>query len=116
MELPILQINDDITLVPLIGILDSVKSQRLMESLLHSIKDNTIKIAIIDIEGIAIVDSAVAAHLIKITKATKLLGCQTILSGISPEIAHTMVNLGIDLSDITTTASLKDSLAMAYGK
>lgn len=110
MELPILNVSDDVTLIPLIGLLDSVKSQRLMENILHSIKDRSTKTAIIDIGGILVVDSAVAAHLIKITKATKLMGCTTILSGIAPDVAQTIVNLGINLDGINTTATLQDAL------
>ncbi|MEA1983567.1 MAG: STAS domain-containing protein [Campylobacterota bacterium] len=110
MELPILDINDDVTLIPLIGMLDSVKSQRLMENILYSIKERTTKTLIIDIGGILIVDSAVAAHIIKITKATKLMGCTTILSGIAPEVAQTIVNLGINLDGISTTSTLQDAL------
>ena len=116
MEIPILEIDDITTLIPLIGILDSVKSQKLMENILIDIKMKSIKTAIIDIEGILIVDSAVAAHLIKITKATKLMGCKTILSGIAPEVAQTIVNLGINLDGIFTTSTLKDALKLANAK
>jgi rsbT co-antagonist protein RsbR len=113
MEIPILDISDTTVLVPLIGILDSVKSQKLMENMLASIKQKNIKTAIVDIEGIVIVDSAVAAHFIKITKATRLMGCTTILSGIAPEVAQTIVNLGINLEGINTTSTLKDALKLA---
>lgn len=113
MEIPILDISDTTVLVPLIGILDSVKSQKLMENILVSIKQKNIKTAIVDIEGIVIVDSAVAAHFIKITKATRLMGCTTILSGIAPEVAQTIINLGINLDGINTTSTLKDALKLA---
>lgn len=113
MEIPILEINQNTTLIPLIGILDSVKSQTLMENILISIKEKTTNVAIVDIEGIIIVDSAVAAHLIKITKATKLMGCTTILSGIAPEVAQTIVNLGINLDGIYTTSTLKDAITLS---
>ncbi len=113
MEIPILDISDTTVLVPLIGILDSVKSQKLMENILTSIKQKNIKTAIVDIEGIMIVDSAVAAHFIKITKATRLMGCTTILSGIAPEVAQTIVNLGINLDGINTTSTLRDALKLA---
>lgn len=114
MELPILDISNDVTLIPLIGLLDSVKSQRLMENILHSIKEKSTTTAIIDIGGILVVDSAVAAHLIKITKATKLMGCTTILSGIAPDVAQTIVNLGINLDGINTTATLQDALKIIH--
>lgn len=116
MEIPILEINNTTTLIPLIGILDSIKSQKLMENILISIKDKSITTTIVDIEGILVVDSAVAAHLIKITKATKLMGCRTILSGIAPEVAQTIVNLGINLDGIFTTSTLKDALVLTNEK
>lgn len=116
MELPILDISNEVTLIPLIGLLDSVKSQRLMENILYSIKERSTLTAIIDIGGILVVDSAVAAHLIKITKATRLMGCTTILSGIAPDVAQTIVNLGINLDGIHTTSTLQDALKLVSEK
>lgn len=116
MELPILDISDNVTLIPLVGMLDSLKSQRLMENILYSIKDRATTTVIIDIGGILVVDSAVAAHLIKITKATKLMGCTTILSGIAPDVAQTIVNLGINLDGINTTSTLQDALKIVHIK
>lgn len=116
MNIPILDIADSIAMVPLVGMLDSAKSQMLMEDILVHIRDKEIKVMIIDILGIATVDSAVAAHLIKITKSTQLLGCATVISGISPEVAQTIVNLGLSLSDVKTTSNLKSALSYAFDK
>lgn len=113
-SIPILDIADFIAMVPMIGMIDSSKSQTLMEEILEHIKDKDVKVMIIDISAIATVDSAVAAHLIKMTKATRLLGCNTIISGISPQIAQIIVNLGIDLAAIDTTSNLKNALLSAY--
>lgn len=114
MEMPILDISDDIFMIPMIGIIDSVKSQRLMENILENIQTKESKVVVIDISGITTIDSAVAAHLIKITKATMLMGCNSIVSGISPAIAQTIVNIGIDIAHIDTTANLKTALAQAF--
>jgi rsbT co-antagonist protein RsbR len=113
-DIPVLDVAEDIAMVPLIGIVDSEKSQKLMEDMLNNIKVNETKIIILDILGIAVVDSAVASHLIKITKATKLMGCETIISGISPSIAQTMVSLGIEIDNLITTSTLKNALSLAY--
>jgi len=114
MEMPILDISNDIFLIPMIGIIDSVKSQRLMENILENIQSKESKVVVVDISGITTIDSAVAAHLIKITKATRLMGCNSIVSGVSPAIAQTIVNLGIDIDNIDTTANLKTALTVAF--
>ena len=115
-SIPILDMADSISLVPLIGILDSTRSQALMEDVLESIKRDEKTIIIIDILGILTIDSAVAAHLIKLSNATRLMGCEMIISGISPEIAQTIVNLGISLQGVQTTGNLKNAILFAYEK
>ena len=114
MEMPILDISNDIFMIPMIGIIDSIKSQKLMENILENIQAKESKVVVVDISGITTIDSAVAAHLIKITKATMLMGCNSIVSGISPAIAQTIVNIGIDIAHIDTTANLKTALAKAF--
>ena len=114
MEMPILDISNDIFMIPMIGIIDSIKSQKLMENILENIQIKESKVVVVDISGITTIDSAVAAHLIKITKATKLMGCNSIVSGVSPAIAQTIVNLGIDIAHIETTANLKSALTVAF--
>jgi rsbT co-antagonist protein RsbR len=101
-------------MVPLVGSIDSVKSQKIMEDILVSISLQETRVVIVDIAGISAIDSSVAAHLIKIAKATKLMGCRCIISGISPAIAQNIVNPGVDTSDIETTNTLKDSMKKAY--
>ena len=113
-EIPLLDISDDVFMIPIIGLIDSIRSQKLMTNILNHIKDNEKRTVLIDVAGIATIDSAVAAHLIKISKATNLMGCETIISGISPEIAQTIVNLGIDIERFKTTATLKDALDYTY--
>ncbi len=113
-EIPLLDISDEIFMIPIIGLIDSIRSQKLMTNMLNHIKDNEKRIALVDVAGIATIDSAVAAHLIKISKATNLMGCETIISGISPEIAQIIVNLGIDIERFRTTSTLKDALEYAY--
>jgi len=85
-----------------------------MEYFLFEIKVKEVKVIIIDIQGISMMDSAVAAHIVKITKATKLMGCEAIVSGISPEVAQTIVNLGINVENMRTTSNLKDAIKLAF--
>ena len=113
-DIPLLKIAESVLMVPLVGTMDSVKSQKVMEDILINIKMNETKVVVIDIAGITVVDSSVASHLIKIAKATNLMGCKSIISGISPIIAQNIVNLGVNVSDIETTNTLKDSMVKAY--
>ncbi|MFK2821762.1 STAS domain-containing protein [Arcobacter sp. YIC-80] len=113
-DIPLLKIAESVLMIPLVGTMDSTKSQKIMEDILLNIKINETKVVVIDIAGITVVDSSVASHLIKIAKATNLMGCRSIISGISPVIATNIVNLGVDTSDIETTNTLKDSMIKAY--
>ena len=113
LSIPIIQLWDGILLLPIVGILDSARAKNLSDCLLNQIAKLSSKASILDIAGMPSVDSAVASHLIKITRATKLLGCNCIISGISPEVAHTIVQLGIDLSTIHTTSTLQDAFQLA---
>ena len=113
MSTPVTSIWEGVLLLPVVGILDSKRTQDMMDSILEKISKTQATVTLIDISGVAIVDTAVANHLIKVTKSTKLMGCETIISGISPSIAHTMVDLGIEVGEIRTTATLKDALSMA---
>ena len=110
---PIVKVWDRILLVPLIGVLDSQRTQMVMESLLTSIEETQSKVAILDISGIPIVDSLVAKHLIRTVSAAKLMGAQCIITGIRARISQTMIQLGVDLSDVTTRSSLADGLRVA---
>jgi len=110
---PINTLWEGILLLPVIGMVDSKRSQDIMDIMLEEIERTSSPYAILDIKDVAIVDSAVANHLIKITKATTLMGCTTIFSGITPSVAQSLVHLGIDLGDIVTTSRVSDALAMA---
>ncbi|MCX6216313.1 STAS domain-containing protein [Spirosoma sp.] len=111
---PVIQIWDGILALPIIGTLDSSRTQVVMENLLQKIVDTGSSIAILDISGVPAVDSLVAQHLIKTVSATRLMGADCIISGIRPEIAQTVVHLGIDLSNIITKASLASALKHAF--
>ena len=109
---PVIKLWDGILAVPLIGTLDSARTQSVMESLLQRIIDTEATIAIIDITGVPAVDTLVAQHLIKTVAAARLMGADCLVSGIRPQIAQTMVELGVDL-DVTTKASLAEALRLA---
>ncbi len=110
---PVVRLWDGIVAVPLIGTLDSARAQVAMEALLQSIVDEHAQIAILDITGVPTVDTLVAQHLMKTVTATRLMGADCIISGIGPRTAQTIVQLGIDLADISTRATLADALATA---
>ena len=112
---PVIKVWDGILALPIIGTLDSARTQVVMESLLSQIVETGSSITILDISGVPAVDSLVAQHLIKTVSATRLMGAECIISGIRPEIAQTIVHLGIDLSGIITKASLASALRYAFG-
>ncbi|MBD0327210.1 MAG: STAS domain-containing protein, partial [Pyrinomonadaceae bacterium] len=99
--------------LPIIGTLDSRRAQLMMESLLQKIVESGSTIAILDITGVKMMDTLVANHLIKTVTAARLMGARCILTGVSPAIAQTMVQLGIDLSQITTRAQMSDGIKLA---
>ena len=112
---PVIQVWDGILALPIIGTLDSARTQVVMENLLQKIVETGSSIAILDISGVPAVDSLVAQHLIKTVSATRLMGAECIISGIRPEIAQTVVHLGIDLTDVITKSSLASALKAAFG-
>ena len=116
MSTPVMRLWDNILLLPIVGLVDSKRVQLIMETVLQRIVDYETKVIILDIQGVPSVDSAVANHLIKITQATKLMGCTCIVTGISPEISQALVNLGIELTDILTQATLKDGVSTSLEK
>lgn len=111
---PVVQLWDGILAMPLIGTLDSSRTLIVMENLLREIVRTGSDIAILDISGVPTVDSMVAQHLIKTVNATRLMGAECIISGIRPEIAQTIVHLGIDLSNVVTKATLASALKHAF--
>ncbi|GLQ75578.1 protoglobin domain-containing protein [Vibrio penaeicida] len=114
MSTPVTMIWQDILMLPIVGIIDSKRAQDIMSAVLAKIADARAKIFIMDISGVAIVDTAVANHFIKITKATRLMGCECLVSGLSPAIAQTMVQLGINVGEVRTNATLRDALEEAF--
>lgn len=110
---PVVRLWDNILALPLIGTLDSARTQIVMESLLQEIVVSGAGIAIIDITGVPTVDTLVAQHLLKTVAAARLMGADCIISGIRPQIAQTIVHLGVDLQDVVTKATLADAFAMA---
>ncbi|MFB9207925.1 STAS domain-containing protein [Nonomuraea spiralis] len=111
---PVVKLWDGIVAVPLIGTLDSARTQVVMEKLLQTLVDTGAEHAVIDITGVPAVDTQVAQHLLKTVVAARLMGAECVISGIRPQIAHTIVTLGIEFGDIVTKASLADALAHAF--
>ncbi len=110
---PVSKVWDNILILPVIGTLDSQRTQVMMENLLQKIVETGCTISILDITGVPTVDTQVANHLLKTVTAARLLGAECIISGISPAIAQTIVHLGIDLSAIRTKATLQDAMIFA---
>ena len=110
---PVVQLWEGVLALPLIGTLDSARTQVVMESLLQRIVDTGAAIAIIDITGVPTVDTLVAQHLLKTVAAARLMGADCIISGIRPQIAQTIVHLGVDLQDVITKATLADAFGVA---
>ena len=110
---PVIQLFEGVLAVPMIGTLDSSRTQVVMETLLQRIVETGSRLAIIDITGVPTVDTLVAQHLLKTVSAIRLMGAECIISGIRPQIAQTIVHLGIDLQGIATKASLADALTLA---
>ena len=110
---PVVKLWDGVLALPMIGTLDSARTQIVMEALLQRIVETGASVAIIDITGVPTVDTLVAQHLLKTITAARLMGADCIISGIRPQIASTIVHLGVDLSDVITKASLADAFALA---
>lgn len=110
---PVVKLWDGIVALPLVGTLDSARTQVVMEALLQALVDTGSEHAIIDITGVAAVDTQVAQHLLKTVQAARLLGAECIISGIRPQIAQTVVALGIEFGDIQTKANLSDAMLLA---
>ncbi|MGA3088905.1 MAG: STAS domain-containing protein [Terriglobales bacterium] len=110
---PVVKLWDGILALPIIGTLDSARTQIVMETLLENIVKTNSRVAIIDITGVPTVDTVVAQHLLKTVTAARLMGADCIISGVRPQIAQTIVHLGINLLDVTTKATLSDAFALA---
>jgi PAS domain S-box-containing protein len=110
---PIIPLTDDVVVMPLIGTIDSNRAQQVIETLLAGVAASRSKTAILDITGVQVVDTQVANALLRAAQAVKLLGARVVLTGIRPEIAQTLVGLGLDLSGIVTRATLQSGIAFA---
>ena len=115
MSTPVTQLWTGLLFLPVVGLIDSKRAQDIMNNSLNKISETNSQCFILDISGVSVVDTAVANHLIKITKATRLMGCESIISGVSPSIAQTIVELGIEIGDIRTTSDMKGALERAFG-
>ena len=111
---PVIILWDDILLVPMWGVIDSKRAQEAMETILQRTLQTGARTIILDILGVASVDTGVANHLIKIAKAAKLMGSTCIISGMSPAVAQTVVELGVDLGDVLTKVTLRDAIQLAF--
>ncbi len=107
---PVLQVREGMLILPIIGVLDSLRARQLTEQLLHAIRANRAKVVVMDITGVPNVDSKVANHLVQTVDAAKLLGASVIVTGVSPAIAQTLVTLGVDLGKMTTVGDLQGGI------
>ncbi|MWV28926.1 STAS domain-containing protein [Aurantiacibacter rhizosphaerae] len=110
---PVVELWDKVLTLPLIGTLDSMRAQEVMESLLQAIVERQAEVVIVDITGVKTVDTQVAQHLLRTAAAVRLMGARCIISGISPKIAQTMVELGVDVGEVRTRSSIKNALTDA---
>jgi rsbT co-antagonist protein RsbR len=110
---PVIQLYERVLLLPLIGTIDTARAMQVMENVLMRVAERQAKVMILDIAGVPVVDTRVANHLLQTTEAVRLLGASTVLTGISPQVAQTMVQLGVDLSKMHTRASLEEGLELA---
>ncbi|WCB93795.1 RsbT co-antagonist protein RsbRA [Baekduia alba] len=110
---PVLQVRDRLLILPIIGVLDTPRARQLTEQLLGAIRDNRATVVVIDITGVATIDETVANHLVQAVEASRLMGASTILTGLSPDIAQTLVDLGVDLGMMKTVGDLQGGLEEA---
>jgi rsbT co-antagonist protein RsbR len=110
---PVLQLRERLLILPIIGVLDPARARQLTEQLLGAIQDNRARVVVIDITGVATIDRTVANHLVQTVEASRLMGASTILTGLSSEIAQTLVDLGVDLGMMRTVGDLQGGLEEA---
>jgi rsbT co-antagonist protein RsbR len=116
LQTPVIQVWDGILALPIVGSLDTARTQEMNESLLQKIVDTGSEIVILDITGVPIVDTAVSRHLLETVAAARLLGAEVLIVGLSPQTALTLVHLGLDLSGVTTRTTLAKGLELAFAR
>ncbi|HUQ02098.1 MAG TPA: STAS domain-containing protein [Kofleriaceae bacterium] len=107
---PVIEIWEGVLCLPVVGIVDSVRSSQMTDVLLHAIMEKRVRCAIVDITGIEVMDTKTVDHFIRMAKAVRLLGAECLLTGVSPNIAHTMVHMGVTLTDVAPHRSLREAL------
>ena len=116
LETPVIQVWDGILALPIVGSLDTGRTQEMNEALLQRIVDTGSEIVILDITGVPVVDTAVARHLLETVAAARLLGAEVLIVGLSPRTALTLVHLGLDLAGVTTRTTMAKGLQLAFGR
>ncbi len=114
MATPVTELWDGILLLPVLGIVDSRRARDIMDSVLEVISESKAETFILDISGVAVMDTAVANHLVKVSRGAQLMGCECVISGLSPAIAQTLIELGVDVGRVRTTSNLRDALGRAF--
>jgi rsbT co-antagonist protein RsbR len=110
---PVIRVHDRVLLLPLVGTIDSLRAQQIMETVLVRVTEDQARVLILDIAGVPVVDTTVADHLLKTTAAVRLVGAKTILTGISAQVARTIIQLGVDISAMNTQSRLSDGIELA---
>jgi anti-anti-sigma regulatory factor len=113
LETPIIQVWDEVLTLPMVGVVDSKRAARLTDDLLGRVTQTQARFAILDMTGVDVVDTGTAGHILNIIAAVRLLGAEGIITGIRPNVAQTMISLGLDLSRVRTLATLRDGLSFA---
>jgi len=113
MSTPVMQIWQDVLMIPIVGTVDSARSQEIMDAILSGLERTDSEIILLDIQGVATLDSAVANHLLKITKAVSMMGCHCIVSGVTSHVAQAMASLGLELGGVNSAPTLRKGLRMA---
>jgi rsbT co-antagonist protein RsbR len=116
LETPVIQVWDGILALPIVGSLDTARTQEMNEALLQRIVDTGSEIVILDITGVPVVDTAVARHLLETVAAARLLGAEVLIVGLSPRTALTLVHLGLDLAGVTTRTTMAKGLQLAFAR
>jgi len=113
---PVIRLWDGILALPIIGTLDSLRTQRMMETLLEEVRRVDAEVVVLDVSAVPVIDTATAQHLVRSTRAVRMMGADCIISGVRPQIAQTMVTLGIDLGEVETRSSVASALQAAFEK